>query len=49
MTDFLGGHFLLKSGRDNNALLATSDVVGALLHASGNKVLCLLHNQKHHT
>lgn len=34
MSDFLGQHFLFKSGREST-FLATSDVMGALSHASG--------------
>lgn len=47
MSDFLGQHFLFESGRESS-LLATSDVMGALSQAL-EEVLCLLHNQKHHT
>lgn len=36
MSDFLGWHFLFKSGREST-LLAASDVMGALSHASGIK------------
>lgn len=41
MADFLGWQFLFKSGRDST-LLATSDVVGALTHASGTKQSIML-------
>lgn len=36
MSDFLGWHFLFKSGRQST-LLTTSDVMGTLPHALGIK------------
>ena len=41
MSDFLGWHFLFKTGRDST-LLATSVVVGALSHTSGIKQSIML-------
>lgn len=41
MSDFLGQHFLFKSGRDST-ISATSGMVGALSHASGAKQSIML-------